>query len=500
MRVEHIAQVGGESKASADVEIGRANMGVRGRSGLVRWMRVLADTFGLTCAFLLTEAIAGRSSAGHLTAGTEAIVFFALLPLWIAGASLYRLYSRGERPDYSSLDEFVSVFHAVTVGTWGVFAGAYATGFARPGPVKAAMFWALAIGLVTLSRSIVRSVVRRRDAYMENTVIIGAGDVGQLVGRKLRQHPDYGFRVVGFVDAEPKELRPDVGDIPLLGQPDELIDIVDGHGIERVVIAFSNDRHDALLETVRALRGRDVRVDIVPRLFEAVGPAFETRAIEGLPLIELPRAGLTSSSLVVKRAIDVAVAATALVLTAPLFAVIAVLIKRDSPGPVFFRQTRLGKGMREFTMLKFRSMAVHTDATAHREYIREIMDRHAVPRSNGLYKLDRPEAVTRLGSWLRRTSVDELPQLINVLRGEMSLVGPRPCIPYELELFEPHHFDRFLLPAGCTGLWQVTARAHSTFREALELDVAYVRSWSLGLDFRLLFRTPLVFLRRGVTT
>jgi lipopolysaccharide/colanic/teichoic acid biosynthesis glycosyltransferase len=150
-------------------------------------------------------------------------------------------------------------------------------------------------------------------------------------------------------------------------------------------------------------------------------------------------------------------------------------------------------------MLKFRTMSVNTDATAHREYIRQIMDTNAVPQSNSLYKLDRRDAVTRIGSWLRRTSLDELPQLINVLRGEMSLVGPRPCIPYELELFEPHHFDRFLLPAGCTGLWQVTARSRSTFREALDLDVAYVRSWSLRLDCRLLFHTPLLLLRRTGT-
>jgi exopolysaccharide biosynthesis polyprenyl glycosylphosphotransferase len=342
--------------------------------------------------------------------------------------------------------------------------------------------------------------VRRHDAHLENTVIVGAGDVGQLVGRKLLQHPEYGSRVVGFLDAQPKALWPDLVDLPLLGRPDQLMDVVERYGVERVVIAFSKDSNDKLLEMARGLQGRGIRVSIVPRLFEAVGPAFGSRAIEGLPLIELSQAGLSSSSLAIKRAIDLVVATTALVLTSPLFAVITLLIKRDSPGPVFFRQTRLAKGMREFTMLKFRTMAVHTDATAHREYIREIMHTHAVPQSNRLYKLDRPEAVTRVGSWLRKTSIDELPQLINVVRGEMSLVGPRPCIPYELEFFEPHHFDRFLLPAGCTGLWQVTGRAHSTFREALELDVAYVRSWSLGLDLRLLLRTPLVLLRRGKTT
>jgi lipopolysaccharide/colanic/teichoic acid biosynthesis glycosyltransferase len=154
---------------------------------------------------------------------------------------------------------------------------------------------------------------------------------------------------------------------------------------------------------------------------------------------------------------------------------------------------------RKFTLLKFRTMYDGTDEAPHRDYIRQIMSPDALPGSNNLYKLERAEAVTRVGRWLRRTSLDELPQLFNVLRGDMSLVGPRPAIPYEVELFEHHHFERFLVPAGLTGLWQVEARAHSTFREALDLDVAYARGWSLGLDLRLLLRTPLLMLRKRET-
>ena len=178
-----------------------------------------------------------------------------------------------------------------------------------------------------------------------------------------------------------------------------------------------------------------------------------------------------------------------------MFAVIALLIKRDSEGPVFFRQTRLGLNMKEFTVLKFRTMRVGTDSSKHRDYVKATMSRSAAPESNGVYKLERDDAITRIGGWLRKTSLDELPQLINVLRGEMSLVGPRPCLDYETAFFEPHHFDRFLVPAGITGLWQVTARAHSTFGEALDMDVAYARGWSVGLDVRLFFRTPIQLLR-----
>jgi lipopolysaccharide/colanic/teichoic acid biosynthesis glycosyltransferase len=166
---------------------------------------------------------------------------------------------------------------------------------------------------------------------------------------------------------------------------------------------------------------------------------------------------------------------------------------------VFFRQTRLGMDMREFTLLKFRTMREGTDEAPHREYVKQIMRSDALPQSNNLYKLDRNDSITPVGRWLRKTSLDELPQLINVLRGEMSLVGPRPLIPYELELFSPHHYERFLVPAGLSGLWQVEARAHTTFGEALDLDVAYARGWSLGLDLRLLLRTPLVIFRKRET-
>jgi lipopolysaccharide/colanic/teichoic acid biosynthesis glycosyltransferase len=147
--------------------------------------------------------------------------------------------------------------------------------------------------------------------------------------------------------------------------------------------------------------------------------------------------------------------------------------------------------MRPFTALKFRTMRVDADDSVHRDFIKRSMDSRATPERDGLYKLGRDDVITPFGRWLRKTSLDELPQLFNVLRGEMSIVGPRPCIPYETENFAPHHFERFLVPAGMTGLWQVTARAHSTFGEALDMDVAYARSWSLGLDLWLLLKTPL---------
>jgi lipopolysaccharide/colanic/teichoic acid biosynthesis glycosyltransferase len=229
-------------------------------------------------------------------------------------------------------------------------------------------------------------------------------------------------------------------------------------------------------------------------------PNVDVHSVEGLTLLSLRPMRMSRSSRLAKRSLDIVGAGLLLILTAPLFGLFAWRIKRDSPGPVFFRQTRLGQDMKEFTALKFRTMTDVRHDDAHRKYMTSIMNSSVTVGENGLYKLERPDAVTRVGRFLRKTSLDELPQLLNVLRGDMSLVGPRPCIPYETSLFEPHHFERFLVPAGLTGLWQVMARSRSTFVEALDFDVAYARGWSFGLDLRLLARTPLqIFRDRGTT-
>lgn len=168
----------------------------------------------------------------------------------------------------------------------------------------------------------------------------------------------------------------------------------------------------------------------------------------------------------------------------PPLALLAVLIKRDSHGAVLYKQPRVGRDGELFEMWKFRTMVCEADAM-------KVGLRERNEAGHGFFKIADDPRITTSGRWLRRLCLDELPQLLNVLRGDMSLVGPRPCIPYETESFEPHHFERFLVPAGMTGLWQVTARARSTFGEALDMDVAYARSWSMRLDLWCLLRTPL---------
>lgn len=468
------------------------------RGALVRRALRIADVAGLFGAFLGTALIFGPGHGGqnHFALGAEYVLFLATLPFWLLGAKLYQLYDHDEeRTDHSTFDDFVGVLHLVTLGSWLLFLGARITGLADPELAKVGTFWALSLIFMTGARALARAYCRRQPSYRQRTLIVGAGEVGQLVARKFEQHPEYGIDLVGFVDDMPLDLRTDIR-ARVIGGIASTRDLVETARAERIVVAFSETPTDEMIGLVRELKRAQVQVDIVPRYFDALGPHMLVHSVEGLPLLGLPTSKLLPFSRTIKRGLDLLGASLMILLTAPLFLVISLWIRRDSPGPVFFRQERLGEAMRPFTALKFRTMRVDTDDAEHREFIRATMTSRAAPTANGLYKLDRSASVTKSGQLLRKTSLDELPQLINVIRGDMSLVGPRPCIAYETEGFAPHHFERFEVPAGITGLWQVTARAHATFGEALDLDVAYARHWSLGLDLMLLLRTPFAILRQ----
>jgi exopolysaccharide biosynthesis polyprenyl glycosylphosphotransferase len=465
------------------------------RGWLVRRMLLCADVAGLLVAFAAAEALAGTP-----TIGAEWLVFLGLLPIWIVMAKIYGLYDRDEeRPDHSTVDDFVGVFHLVTVAAWLLAIGSWLRSTDDPGLGELVIFWSVAIPSVMAARVAARSLSRKSTLYTQNMVIVGAGEVGQLVARKVLQHPEYGINVLGFVDDDPRTRRAELDDVPLLGPSGSLPEVMRTLQVDRVVVAFSKEPPERTVEVLRSLADYDVQIDVVPRLFDVIGQRVAVHSVEALPMIGLPPVRLSRSSQFVKRLVDVIGSSILLVVTLPILVGAAVAVRLDSPGPALFRQRRIGQGMRDFTLLKFRTMKVDTDQSVHRDYIRDTMTAGATVGDNGIYKLDRADSVTRVGRFLRKTSIDELPQLLNVLKGDMSLVGPRPCLRYETELFRPHQFERFLVPSGITGLWQVTARARSTFGEALDMDVAYARGWSLGLDFRLLFQTPLQLLRQRGT-
>jgi exopolysaccharide biosynthesis polyprenyl glycosylphosphotransferase len=490
---EHEAPAQLDPGVRALVEAGVAKPS-RHRGWIVRRALAAADVVGILAAFALTQLAFAGNDAPIDRVGTWAeVVLFALtLPAWIVLGRLYGLYaSAEERADHSTVDDVFGVFNMLTVGAWLFFGIAYLLEFADPSFPKLGLFWLLAIALVVSCRAAARIAVRRTDAYVQNTLVVGAGHIGQRVARKLKQHPEYGVNVVGFVDDQPREREAGLGDLTVVGTPAQLPMLVETLNVERVIVAFSRAPHAQTLDLIRSLNGLPVQVDVVPRLFEVLGPQVRVHTAEGLALLGLPPTRLSSSALLLKRALDVTLAGVGLLVLSPILAVAAMAIKLDSPGPVFFRQVRMGRGDRTFRIWKLRTMT--TDAE-HRKAELTHLSKHATDDAR-MFKIPDDPRVTRVGRLLRRTSLDELPQLFNVLAGEMSLVGPRPIILEEHRHVEGWAARRLDLKPGITGLWQVLGRDDIPFAEMVELDYRYVTTWSLANDLKLIVKTLPVLVR-----
>jgi exopolysaccharide biosynthesis polyprenyl glycosylphosphotransferase len=465
------------------------------RGWLVRRALVTADILGLLAAFVIVQLVVptARPGGDHVQPYLEYLLLLLALPVWIVGAKLYGLYDHDEeRTDHGTTDDIVGVFHMVTVGLWLLVILGLATGVVDPSFTKLVLFWLAAIALITLGRATARALCRRHASYLQNAVIVGAGEVGQLVAHKVLQHREYGINIVGFVDDRPRELSPGLSHLSVLGSPEGLPGLARELWVDRVIIAFSKDSHEQTLRLIRSIKDLDIQIDIVPRLFELVGPGVGVHTVEGLPLIGLPPLRLSRSSRLLKRLLDLMFAVPALILLSPLFAYIAARIRLDSPGPVFFRQVRIGADGKPFRIYKFRTMSADAD-----DLKAEVAHLNVHARDGGdarMFKISNDPRVTAFGRFLRRYSLDELPQLINVVRGEMSLVGPRPLIPDEAQYVSDWARKRLSLKPGITGLWQVLGRSDIPFEEMTKLDYLYVINWSVWGDMCLLFRTvPVIF-------
>jgi len=478
--VEHAELIGGSDAVSRSS---------RRRGWLVRRALLASDVLGLIVAFTLTESLFGGASNGDsFGSAAEVGLFIGTLPIWIVLAKLYGLYDRDEeRTDHSTSDDVIGVLHLTTVGTWIVFAGSRLTHVADPAVARVTVFWGVAIGAIVSARALARSLCRGHESYVQNTLIVGADRVGRLIGRKLAQHPEYGLRLVGFVDEDADAPIPGFGDAHVLGSLDSVPKLIRRFNVGRVIIGFPANGHEELLGQITYLNDVGVQVDVVPRFYAVVAPGVDIHTAGGVSLISLRPLRLPRSSLVLKRAVDIVGAALALVLLAPVFLVVALLIKRDSPGPVFFRQERMRGNNSSFRMWKFRTMTA--DAEARKSQVAHLSIHAQEDGDPRMFKVPHDPRVTRLGRVLRRFSIDELPQFINVLKGEMSLVGPRPLIPEEHEHVATWRRRRLGLKPGITGLWQVNGRSDLPFEEMVALDYRYVTHWSLWLDLSLLFKT-----------
>jgi exopolysaccharide biosynthesis polyprenyl glycosylphosphotransferase len=343
---------------------------------------------------------------------------------------------------------------------------------------EAVWTWATMFGALVLGRASARRLARAA-SHPERCLVVGErGAIDTMVRKLATSHVK--ARVIAGLPIS--ERRPTL-------EEDAFRDMVGLHGIERVIVApVSTDAADTL-ELIRLVKAVGVRVSLLPRLLEVVGSSVEFDHVEGLTMLGVRRFGLTRSSRLTKRLFDLAGATIGLVATAPIFAAIALAIRLDSRGPIFFRQTRVGREGRHFEILKFRSMG--TDAEQQKDDLRHLNE------TSGLFKIDDDPRVTRVGRFLRKTSLDELPQLLNVWRGDMSLVGPRPLVLDEDAQVAGFDRARLALTPGMTGHWQILGSARVPIEEMVGIDYLYVANWSLWTDVKILLRTIPYMLSRG---
>jgi exopolysaccharide biosynthesis polyprenyl glycosylphosphotransferase len=455
----------------------------RGYHGRDYWRRRLlaaGDVVAIVAAFAATVLLVpGPLGLSDLPAA------LLLLPVWLVLFTLYGLYSRElKRISHSTIDDVPWLFHGVLVGallSWPFFALVAD----EPSVAEMGVFGGLVFLTVLCARTFVRRAAREW-LRAERVLLVGDEAINPALIRKLGAHPEYGLDLVGVLAAG----NADAGELRVLGHIGQLHEIAGRERIERIVVANSGMSTHDQVELLRECRELGLKISLLPQMFDAMGPSVVIDDVEGITVLGLNPPVLSRSSRATKRAMDLVGAAAMLIALAPAMIAIALAVRLTSAGPVFFRQRRIGRGGEPFRVIKFRTM--YRDAEDRVEELR------AHSKDPNWLHLEHDPRITPVGRFLRMTSLDELPQLFNVLRGQMSLVGPRPLIEEEDRLVDGWGRSRLALTPGLTGFWQVLGRTSIPFDEMVKLDYLYVVNWSVWNDVRLILRTlPAVIAQRG---
>ncbi len=407
-------------------------------------------------------------------------VYLLVAMIWSVALLLSPLYRARDR---RAVDETQSLFLVITLATLAL-AGVLFFTFPHVSRLQILTFYALDLAFLIGSRLLVRLGLRLVDKPRYNrrkVLIVGAGPVGCDTVHMIERHRWTGLELAGFLD---DDLPPgtEVEGYPVLGRVEEVARVVEAEGIEEIVVALSVQAYDRFFRLLDGMKSLPARVRIVPdhikiTLFRTVAEEFA-----GVPMITLRQPTLDPFERRIKRAFDLIVGSLLLILLSPVLLLVAIAVRLDSPGPVIFKQKRVGEQGKIFWMYKFRSMI----QGAEQQQFKTVR-----VRGDGrlFYKHPDDPRVTRVGRFIRRTSLDELPQLINVLKGEMSLVGPRPELPWLVEKYEPWQWQRFSVPQGITGWWQVNGRSDKPMHLYTDEDLFYIQNYSFLLDLQILWHT-----------
>lgn len=420
-----------------------------------------------------------------------ATIFMLWSLLTYSGAGLYE-----DIRDRSFVKEFLVILNGATNAAVVVMALSFLLQplvFSRLMIVQATIIAILLLAAVRLLIRMVRDALYRRGIWVERVLVIGAGETGRHVIRTIVARRNLGYQLVGFVDDDPQ--HGDLGRVPLVGKISDARQIIKDEKVDVVIITLPWQRQREITQLIQEGERRNLIVRAVPDLFQLNMSQVQMETLGGIPLLGLRReVEFGRTKLAIKRVVDVAATIILLPLVLPIMAIAALAIRLDSPGPILFTQERSGLDGQPFKIYKFRSMIDNAEKLQE-EVINPTL---AAPEGRkGELKNSDPR-ITRVGRFIRRTSIDELPQFFNVLRGDMSLVGPRPAMPSEVELYQAWHRQRLRVRPGITGLWQVSGRSDVPFEEKCLLDIYYIENWTLGLDLQILAQTaPQVLFGRG---
>ena len=334
----------------------------------------------------------------------------------------------------------------------------------------------------------------RRNGFARNVLIVGNGGSGELLAAKLSFENPFGINVVGFIDEKIEKGEEIIGGKKVLGKISEINTVVNCNKINEIIIADDTTEYDQLLDIVDICKNTRAHVKFTSNLFEIIPQKIFTERYAEIPIVNVSPSSSNLFMLKLKLIFDRVASFVGLILLSPFLMLIAALVKLSSPGPVFYKQERIGKNGKPFMFFKFRTMKMieNDDDTERKKMMLNFMK--GLDNDCANKKVTNPKRITRIGKFLRKTSLDELPQLFNVLRGEMSLVGPRPCLRYEYENLENWQKRRFTVLPGCTGMWQVTGRSQVSFQDSVVLDLYYINNLSPWLDLQLLIKTVPVML------
>jgi exopolysaccharide biosynthesis polyprenyl glycosylphosphotransferase len=457
--------------------------------------RILDSTAWSRIRFLVDAAALALAGVVAVVASPDSSRVDLWLALIFPPIGLVIMHARNnpdERLFGSALDTVAHVVGAVSLSAMLAIAADSILGGEHPIGI-ALRLWLFSFFYVSVARLVLLSIRRQvivTSTLTTPTLIIGAGVVGDHLARRLISEPRYGLSPVGFLDLDPL-FRPDAGrssSLPVLGGLDDLVDAVAHTGARHVILAFSSEPDHVLVDKVNECQSLGIGVSLVPRLYESINERATLDHVGGIPLLSLRPTNPRGWQFAFKHALDRAFALLTLIALAPLILLVAIGVRLSSPGPVLFRQRRVGRDGHAFDLIKFRTMRVSDGAAA--------FSPAAGLAPGGIEGDDRR---TRFGQWLRGASLDELPQLINVLRGDMSIVGPRPERPEYVELFErdvARYQNRHRVKSGITGWAQVHGlRGQTSVSDRVEWDNYYIRNWSLGLDARIIALTVAEVLR-----